>query len=237
MTTERPQAAVYKQDGRVQGEEEEAAWQAAVATQTISPALYGTGIVDEVSGQIGQVNAGMEVVTGVPRDDLLLGTDAFSYFTEPDRVRGRFVEAIRGSLVRDDDVVGEGKTTPSPTTSSSPRLEGRPAASCSAAIGKTRSGGVCGRGGGEYTLRLPGLSVGPQVGGTRSSPVGLLAEPPRIDPASALPEGHSPAAYSSSVTGPCQSVPPSELAAGLMAGWTIALSGAATCRCRSPGTK
>ena len=68
-----------------------------------------------MSGQIGQVNAGMEVVTSVPRDDLLLGTDAFSYFTEPDRVRGRFVEAIRGSLVRDEEVEvmhQEGKTTP-----------------------------------------------------------------------------------------------------------------------------
>lgn len=117
-------------------EEEEAGRQAAVATQTISPALYGTGVVDEVSGQIGQVNLletglnvlakvdgngnigevneGMEVVTGVPRDDLL-GTDAFSYFTEPERAKGWFMEALQGSSVRDKEVEvthQEGETTP-----------------------------------------------------------------------------------------------------------------------------
>lgn len=94
-------------DGQVR--EEEGARQAAGATQNVSPALYGTGIVDSMLGQIGQVellqtglnalvkvnssgtidevNEGMEIVTGVQRDDLL-GTDAFSYFTEPDRAKG-----------------------------------------------------------------------------------------------------------------------------------------------------
>ena len=123
------------EDGPAQ-EEEEVSRQAAVATQTISPALYGTGVIDEVSGQIGQVNLletglnvlakvnvsgtinevneGMEVVTGVPRDDLL-GTDAFSYFIEPDVVKGWFMEALHGLSVRDKEVEvmhQEGETTP-----------------------------------------------------------------------------------------------------------------------------
>ena len=138
VTVGQPQAAVNGQaehHGMVR-EEEEVGRQAAVATQTISPALYGTGVVDEVSGQIGQVNLletglnvlakvtksgtinevneGMEVVTGVPRDDLL-GTDAFSYFTEPDRTKGWFMEALQGSSVRDKEVEvmhQEGETTP-----------------------------------------------------------------------------------------------------------------------------
>ena len=117
-------------------EQEEVSRQAAVATQTISPALYGTGVIDEVSGHIGQVNLletglnvlakvnisgtidevneGMEVVTGVPRDGLL-GTDAFSYFIEPDLVKGWFMEALQGSSVRDKEVEvmrQEGETTP-----------------------------------------------------------------------------------------------------------------------------
>ena len=136
VTVGQPQAAVNGQaehNGMVQ---EEDGRQAAVATQTISPALYGTGVVDEVSGEIGQVNLletglnvlakvnrsgtidevneGMEVVTGVPRDDLL-GTDAFSYFTEPDRTKSWFMEALQGSSVRDKEVEvmhQEGETTP-----------------------------------------------------------------------------------------------------------------------------
>ena len=136
--TEQPQADVLGwngEDGRDR-EEEGASRQAAVATQTISPALYGTGVIDEVSGRIGQVNLletglnvlakvsvsgtidevneGMEVVTGVPRDDLL-GTDAFSYFVEPDRVKGWFMEALQGSPVSDKEVEvmhQEGETTP-----------------------------------------------------------------------------------------------------------------------------
>lgn len=123
------------EDGEVR-EEEEVSRQAAVETQTVSPALYGTGVIDEVSGQIGQVNLletglnvlakvdasgtidevneGMEVVTGVPRDNLL-GTDAFSYFVEPDLVKGWFMEALQGSSVRDKEAEvmhQEGETTP-----------------------------------------------------------------------------------------------------------------------------
>lgn len=123
------------EDGRIR-EEEEASLQAAVATQILSPALYGTGVVDEVTGEIGQVNLletglnmlakvndsgaieeaneGMEVVTGVPRDDLL-GTDAFSYFTDPDQTRDWFMQALQGSSVRDKEVDvmhHEGETTP-----------------------------------------------------------------------------------------------------------------------------
>ena len=136
-TLEQPQEAAFERNGEdgLVREEEEVSRQAAVATQTISPALYGTGIVDEVSGQIGQVNLletglnvlakvngngtideaneGMEIVTGVPRDDLL-GTDAFSYFIEPDRVKGWFSEALQGSPVRDKEVEvmhQEGETT------------------------------------------------------------------------------------------------------------------------------
>jgi PAS domain S-box-containing protein len=106
------------------------------ATQAISPALYGTGVVDRVSCQIGQVdllqtglnvlarvngngaidevNEGMEIVTGVPREELL-GTDAFSYFVGPDRAKGSFMEALKGSRVRDKEVEvmhREGETTP-----------------------------------------------------------------------------------------------------------------------------
>ncbi len=94
------------------------------------------GIVDEVSGQIGQVdllqtglnvlvkvnssgtineaNEGMEIVTGVPAENLL-GTDAFSYFTGPEQARGWFMEALRGSSVRDREVEvmhREGESTP-----------------------------------------------------------------------------------------------------------------------------
>lgn len=123
------------QDGRDR-EEEAADQQGVVATQTISPALYGTGVVDEVTGQIGQVNLletglnvlakvdgsgtideaneGMEVVTGVPRDELL-GTDAFSYFIEPTKAKNWFMEALQGSSVRDKEVEvlhQEGETTP-----------------------------------------------------------------------------------------------------------------------------
>lgn len=122
-------------DGQVRGEEE-GARQAAEATQTISPALYGTGVVDGVSGQINEVdllqtglnvlvkvngsgaidevNEGMEIVTGVPWDQLQ-GTDAFSYFTEPDQVKSWFMEALRSSPVRDKEVEvlhREGETTP-----------------------------------------------------------------------------------------------------------------------------
>ena len=121
-------------DGRVP--EEKDAWQAVEADQATDPTPYGTGIVDEVSGQIGQVdllqtglnvlvkvnrsgkvdetNEGMEIVTGVPAEDLL-GTDAFSYFTEPDQARGWFMEAMQGSSVRDKEVEvmhQEGETTP-----------------------------------------------------------------------------------------------------------------------------
>ncbi len=124
------------QNGGHGHEEEEAGHRAAVSTQDISPALYGTGIVDEVSGRIGQVdlletglnvlagvsasgtideaNEGMEIVTGVPREKLL-GTDAFSYFTEPELVRSWFVEAVQGSTVRNkivEVVHQEGETTP-----------------------------------------------------------------------------------------------------------------------------
>lgn len=115
---------------------EEDARQAAEETQAISPALYGTGVVDEVSGQIGrvdllqtglnvltkvngsgaidEVNEGMEIVTGVAREELL-GTDAFSYFTEPDQARNWFMEALEGSPVRAREVEvkhREGETTP-----------------------------------------------------------------------------------------------------------------------------
>ena len=66
------------------------------------------------TGTMDEVNKGMEVVTGVPRDDLL-GTDAFSYFIEPDRVKGWVMEALQGSSVRDKEVEvmhQEGETTP-----------------------------------------------------------------------------------------------------------------------------
>ena len=121
-------------DGQVR--EEEGARQTAGATQNVSPALYGTGIVDRVFGQVGQVdllqtglnalakvnssgtidevNEGMEIVTSVQWDDLL-GTDAFSYFTEPDRAKGWFMEALQGSSVRDKEaeiVHQEGETIP-----------------------------------------------------------------------------------------------------------------------------
>ena len=134
---EAPQRSGYvadvEEDGQVR---EKDARRAAEATQTISPALYGMGVVDGASGRIGQVdllqtglnvltkvngsgnidevNEGMEIVTGVPRDELL-GTDAFSYFTEPDRVRGWFTQALKGSPVRDKEVEvvhQEGETTP-----------------------------------------------------------------------------------------------------------------------------
>lgn len=110
--------------------------EAAEATEAVSPALYGTGIVDGVSGRTGRVdllqtglnvlarvkvggfideaNEGMEIVTGVPREELL-GTYAFSYFAEPERVKSRFTEALEGSTVRNEEVEilhGEGETTP-----------------------------------------------------------------------------------------------------------------------------
>lgn len=136
----RPQADAPEGPGGDAGDdrvrEGEAVWRAAEATQATGPALYGMGIVDEVSGQIGQVdllqtglnvlvkvnssgtineaNEGMEIVTGVPAENLL-GTDAFSYFTGPEQARGWFMEALRGSSVRDREVEvmhREGESTP-----------------------------------------------------------------------------------------------------------------------------
>ena len=134
--TQRSGYAVEDEQNGEHGYEEEAGHRAAVSTQATSPALYGTGIVDEVSGRIGQVdlletglnvlakvnasgtideaNEGMEIVTGVPREELL-GTDAFSYFTEPEQARSWFVEAVQGSTVRNkvvELVHQEGETTP-----------------------------------------------------------------------------------------------------------------------------
>lgn len=124
---------VSRMGGQVR--EEEDARQAVEATQNVSPALYGTSIVDSVFGQIGQVdllqtglnvlvkvngsgtidevNEGMEIVVGMQRDDLL-ETDAFSYFTNPDQARGWFAQALQGSSVRDKEVEimhQEGETT------------------------------------------------------------------------------------------------------------------------------
>ena len=134
---EAPQRSGYAVDAEEDGQvREEDARKAAEATQNISPALYGMGVVDGVSGRIGQVdllqtglnvvakvngsgnidevNEGMEIVTGVPRDELL-GTDVSSYFTEPEQVKGWFMEALTGSPVRDKEVEimhQEGETTP-----------------------------------------------------------------------------------------------------------------------------
>ena len=55
---EQPQALSHGRNGQDgwDREEDRADQQGVVATQTISPALYGTGVIDEVTGQIGQVN-------------------------------------------------------------------------------------------------------------------------------------------------------------------------------------
>ncbi|MDP9455069.1 MAG: globin domain-containing protein [Actinomycetota bacterium] len=148
-------------DDRVRGGE--AVWRAAEATQATGPALYGMGIVDEVSGQIGQVdllqtglnvlvkvnssgtineaNEGMEIVTGVPAENLCWGPMPSP--TSPGQSRPgaglwRPCGARPCATGRWRSCIGRARARLSPLTSSRLPATVRPAASCSVATGKTR---------------------------------------------------------------------------------------------------
>ena len=54
----------------------------------------------DCQGKIGELNAALEKMTGIPREQLI-GTDFIHYFTEPGKAQAACIQALQDQVVQD----------------------------------------------------------------------------------------------------------------------------------------